>query len=89
MVTGQLIGLPRRPLVRAALAAMGVKICKHHGSDEPRLFIADEAVRRQLLGDTRWAQSRIDQILSRLTGAQRDQKRLDDTVEYERGRSSN
>ena len=39
------------------VAAMGVKICKHHGSDQQRLFIADEVVRRQLLRDTRWARA--------------------------------
>jgi len=59
---------------------MGVRFCKHHGSDQQRLFIAADVVLRRLLRDTRWSQSRIDRILSRLAGAERDQQRLDGTV---------
>jgi hypothetical protein len=88
---GQILGTAIRPNGRPGLgtpnstalttvAAMGVRFCKHHGSDQQRLFIADDVVLRRLLRDTRWAQSRIDQILSRLAGAERDQQRLDDTV---------
>ena len=88
---GQILGTAIRPNGRPVLAtpnsaalttvaAMGIRICKHHGSDQQRLFIADDVVQRRLLRDTRWAQSRIDQILSRLAGAERDQQRLDGTV---------
>jgi hypothetical protein len=88
---GQILGTTIRPNGRPVLgtpntaalttvAAMGIRMCKHHGSDQQRLFIADDVVLRRLLRDTRWAQSRIDQILSRLAGAERDQQRLDDTV---------
>jgi hypothetical protein len=88
---GQILATAIRPNGRPTLdtpnttamttvAAMGVRLCRHHGSDQQRLFIADDVVLRRLLRDTRWAQSRIDQILSRLAGAERDQQRLDGTV---------
>ena len=64
----------------ATVAAAGVRIYWPRNGEQPRVFIADEIVRRQLLQDTRWRESRIDQILSRLTGAERQQQRLDDTV---------
>ncbi len=62
------------------VAAMGVRLYKPRGEDGTRIFIADDIVRRRLLQGTRWSLSRIDQILSRLAGAQREQQRLDGTV---------
>ena len=64
----------------ATVAAAGIRIYTPRGGTEPRIFIADDIVRRQLLQDTRWRESRIDQLLSRLTGAEREQQRLDGTV---------
>ena len=88
---GQILATEVRPNGRPGLetpnssavttvAAMGVKLYCPRGGDQARIFIADDIVRRQLLRDTRWATSRIDQILSRLTGAEREQQRLDGTV---------
>ena len=57
---------PNSPAV-ATVAAMGVRVYHPRGGDPARIFIADDIVRRQLLRDTRWATSRIDQLLSRLT----------------------
>ncbi len=64
----------------ATVAAAGIRIYTPRGGSEPRIFIADDIVRRQLLQDTRWRDARIDQLLSRLTGAEREQQRLDGTV---------
>ncbi len=88
---GQILATEVRPNGRPVLetrntpavttvAAMGVKLYCPRGGDQARIFIADDIVRRQLLRDTRWATSRIDQILSRLSGAKREQQRLDGTV---------
>ena len=63
------------------VAAMGIRIYKPRNEDQSRVFIADDVVRRRLLQDTRWAESRIDQLLMRLAGASRDQQRLDGTVQ--------
>jgi len=73
------LGTPNSPAV-TTVAAMGVKLYCPRDGDQARVFIADDIVRRQLLRDTRWATSRIDQLLSRLTGAEREQQRLDGTV---------
>ena len=64
----------------ATVTAMGIRVYKPRGDDPPRLFIADDIVRRRLLRDTRWSESRIDQLLMRLDGAARGQQRLDETV---------
>ena len=64
----------------AAVTAMGIRIYRSRRDSQLRLFIADDEVRRSLLSDTRWAESRIDQLLMRLNGAARDQQRLDGTV---------
>ena len=57
------------------IAAKGIKVVQARGGQH-RLFIAHETVRRELLQDTRWAGLQIDQILSRLGGAEREQQRL-------------
>ena len=62
------------------IAAKGVRVVQRKGSNQQRLFIADDVVRRELLQDTRWANSQIDQLLSRLDGAEREQQRLAGTV---------
>ena len=64
----------------ATVATMGIRLYTPRGGTEPRIFIVDDIVRRQLLQDTRWREARIDQLLSRLTGAEREQQRLDGTV---------
>ena len=58
---------PNSPAV-TTVAAMGLRVYLPRSGDQARVFIADDIVRRQLLRDTRWATSRIDQLLSRLTG---------------------
>ncbi len=57
------------------VAGRGVRIFQRKDKTQ-RLFVSDEVVRQQLLQDTRWQNSRLDQILSRLTGAEREQQRL-------------
>jgi hypothetical protein len=85
---GQILANEVRPNGRAVLssqnstatstvAAMGLRIFVPRNETQPRLFIADDEVRRKLLQDTRWKESRIDQLLMRLAGATRDQQRLD------------
>ena len=34
----------QNPAAMASVAAMGIRFCKHHGSDQQRLFIADDVV---------------------------------------------
>jgi hypothetical protein len=63
------------------VAAHGLRIVQRRDNSQ-RLFVSDEVVRRQLLRDTRWQNSRIDQILSRLAGAEREQQRLAGPVRY-------
>ena len=57
------------------VAVRGVRIVQRKDRTQ-RLFVSDEVVRQQLLQDTRWANSCLDQILSRLAGAEREQQRL-------------
>lgn len=57
------------------VAVRGVRIVQRKDKTQ-RLFVSDEVVRQQLLQDTRWANSCLDQILSRLAGAEREQQRL-------------
>jgi hypothetical protein len=66
-------------LAESIVAAHGLRII-HRRDRTLRLFVSDDVVRRQLLQDTRWQNSRIDQILSRLAGAEREQQRLDGTI---------
>jgi hypothetical protein len=73
------LGSPNSVAV-ATVAAMGVRLYRPRDEDGLRLFIADDVVRRELLQDTRWSESRIDQLLTRLNGANREQQRLDGTV---------
>ncbi|MGO9114254.1 MAG: hypothetical protein ACLP9L_33990 [Thermoguttaceae bacterium] len=63
------------------VAAHGLRIVQRRDNTQ-RLFVSDDVVRRQLLRDTRWHNSRIDQILSRLAGAEREQQRLAGPVRY-------
>jgi hypothetical protein len=85
---GQILANDIRPNGRAVLssqnstatstvAAMGLRIYVPRNEIQPRMFIADDIVRRRLLQDTRWREARIDQLLMRLAGATRDQQRLD------------
>lgn len=57
------------------VAGRGVRIVQRKDKTQ-RLFVSDEVVRQQLLQDTRWQNSRLDQVLSRLAGAEREQQRL-------------
>jgi len=66
---------PQNTTASDIVAANGVRIIQRKDKSQ-RLFVSDEVVRRQLLRDTRWQNSRIDQILSRLAGAEREQQRL-------------
>ena len=41
----------------ATVATMGIRLYTPRGGTEPRIFIADDIVRRQLLQDTRWREA--------------------------------
>jgi hypothetical protein len=71
---------PPNSAALTSVATMGVRLYKPRDGGGTRIFIADDIVRRRLLQDTRWAESRIDQLLSRLAGSEREQQRLDGTV---------
>ena len=59
------------------LEAKGIRLVERRGGSkgEQSLFVAHDMVRRHLLGQTRWATSRIDQILGRLPDARSEQQR--------------
>jgi hypothetical protein len=63
-----------------SVATAGVRLYTPRDGGGTRIFIADDIVRRRLLQDTRWSESRLDQLLSRLAGSEREQQRLDGTV---------
>lgn len=56
------------------LEANGVRIVPRDSGDW--LFIVPEIVQRQLLQHMRWEQTRVDQLLLRLPGAERGQQRI-------------
>jgi hypothetical protein len=66
---------PQNTTASDIVAARGVRIFQRKDKSQ-RLFVSDDVVRQQLLQDTRWQNSRLDQILSRLAGAEREQQRL-------------
>ena len=57
------------------LEAKGLRIVEPRGEPGVRLFVAHDVVRKELLRGTRWADSRIDQLLERLPDAKREQQR--------------
>ena len=72
------------PEYRDVLEAKGVSVVRPRrsriepgvsGTRDARLFLAHNTVSLQLLQDTRWAGTGIDQLLLRLPGARRDQQR--------------
>ena len=75
-----------RPDERPTLAVTNRAAGDHRSQGHPRwsrrrggqhrLFIAHETVRRELLQRHRWASLQIDQVLSRLGGAERERPRL-------------
>jgi hypothetical protein len=56
------------------LEANGIRIVPR--DTRPWLFIFPEMVQRKLLQHTRWEQTRVDQLLLRLPGAERGQQRI-------------
>jgi len=58
---------------RDLLEAKGIAVVERNGTN--RVFLAHDVVRRELLKDTRWSGSRIDEILARIPGAERCQQR--------------
>jgi len=70
---GQLLQREKGP--GEGLEAKGLCIVKPRGEASCRLFLVHDVIRRELLAATRWGTSRIDQILSRLDGAERTQQR--------------
>ena len=57
------------------LEAKGLRVIEPKMAAGKLLFLAHEVVRRELLKGTRWAESRIDQLLERLPNAKREQQR--------------
>jgi len=68
---------------KADLEAKGIRIIerrsrgneKQSGEPAKALFLVPDVIRSRLLVGTRWSQSRIDQLLARLPGAERSQQR--------------
>ncbi len=59
----------------STLEAKGIALVQPRGAGRERLFLAHEMVRRELLADTRWSGTCIDQVLQRIRGAEREQQR--------------
>lgn len=57
------------------LQTCGIRLIDRKNEVEKSLFLASDVVRVKVLQNSRWASSRIDQILMRLPGADRSQQR--------------
>ena len=58
---------------RDLIQAKGLNVVRRHGREG--VFLVHDVVRPELLSGTRWSKSRIDQILCRVSGAERCQER--------------
>lgn len=67
------------PAAKDVLEANGIANVKHYGDWEKRVFFRQDVIKQSLLHNTKWRESQIDQILLRVEGAERCQKRFGQT----------